>query len=170
MTKTVSEKAASESGLPHARHMTAAKGACLECGDVEAMQKHLDDDRQDVLVQDNAEGPFATLLPTNAADKQATTADARISARLSNPFSPVTSLVSSLPSPGKTLGGMASQSGAFDALAGVTSKLIDASGAHDGIITPPDDRLSVFVYWWGYELVMAPPTIMYLSSVHSTAG
>jgi hypothetical protein len=76
-----------------------------------------------------------------------------------------------IPTPGKLMGQLASSSGALNALAGVTARMIDASGSHEGkTLKPPMDRISIFVYWWGYELVLPPPSITYLSTVHSVAG
>ncbi|KAG8895312.1 hypothetical protein FRB99_000650 [Tulasnella sp. 403] len=37
---------------------------------------------------------------------------------------------------------------------------------HTGIY-PPVDRLSVLTYWWGYEVVIPPPSMKYLASCHS---
>ncbi|KAJ3525697.1 hypothetical protein NM688_g8365 [Phlebia brevispora] len=40
--------------------------------------------------------------------------------------------------------------------------LPDHSGIH-----PPTDRMSVLTYWWGFEIVMPPPSIEYLSQAPS---
>ncbi|KAF7793836.1 hypothetical protein EIP86_004957 [Pleurotus ostreatoroseus] len=37
---------------------------------------------------------------------------------------------------------------------------------HSGIY-PPTDRMSVLTYWWGFEIVMPPPSITYLSQAPS---
>ncbi|KAI0081903.1 hypothetical protein K474DRAFT_1586750 [Panus rudis PR-1116 ss-1] len=37
---------------------------------------------------------------------------------------------------------------------------------HTGVF-PPTDRMSVITYWWGFELVLPPPSIVYLSRVPS---
>lgn len=34
-------------------------------------------------------------------------------------------------------------------------------------VNPPTDRMSIITYWWGFELLMPPPSIKYLSSVPS---
>ncbi|GAA6003417.1 uncharacterized protein JCM10292_001577 [Rhodotorula paludigena] len=70
-------------------------------------------------------------------------------------------------SPGALGGLAAARSGAFDLLANVTGMLVEKSGARDGGFTPPLDRVSVFIYWWGFELALPPPTLRTLSSVAS---
>ncbi|KAI0277427.1 hypothetical protein BGY98DRAFT_980135, partial [Russula aff. rugulosa BPL654] len=40
---------------------------------------------------------------------------------------------------------------------------------HKGVF-PPTDRLSVLTYWWGLEILLPPPTLAYLSRVHSISG
>ncbi|KAF5321964.1 hypothetical protein D9619_001817 [Psilocybe cf. subviscida] len=41
----------------------------------------------------------------------------------------------------------------------------DHSGIH-----PPTDRMSVLTYWWGFELLLPPPSLEYLSRAHSVSG
>ncbi|GJN92524.1 hypothetical protein Rhopal_005554-T1 [Rhodotorula paludigena] len=87
----------------------------------------------------------------------------------SGPALPLTALATPFPavSPGALGGLAAARSGAFDLLANVTGVLVEKSGARDGGFTPPLDRVSVFVYWWGFELALPPPTLRTLSSVAS---
>ena len=40
---------------------------------------------------------------------------------------------------------------------------------HEGI-HPPKDRMSVFTYWWGFELVLPAPSLAYLSSAISISN
>ncbi|ESK97399.1 hypothetical protein Moror_17710 [Moniliophthora roreri MCA 2997] len=40
---------------------------------------------------------------------------------------------------------------------------------HAGVY-PPTDRMSVITYWWGLEILLPPPSIVYLNSVHSISG
>ncbi|KAF9024811.1 hypothetical protein BDZ89DRAFT_1162024 [Hymenopellis radicata] len=40
---------------------------------------------------------------------------------------------------------------------------------HNGIF-PPTDRMSVLTYWWGLEIALPPPSLDYLSNVHSISG
>ncbi|KAG5652348.1 hypothetical protein H0H81_005325 [Sphagnurus paluster] len=40
---------------------------------------------------------------------------------------------------------------------------------HAGIY-PPTDRMSVITYWWGFELVLPPPTLKHLADAKSIAG
>ncbi|BGP10202.1 hypothetical protein JCM10049v2_006085 [Rhodotorula toruloides] len=81
---------------------------------------------------------------------------------------PTVSAVSLPPvSPGALAGLAGAQSGAFELLADMTGALIGKSGAHQGVFVPPVDRISVFVYWWGFELSIPPATIKTLSSVAS---
>ncbi|KAI0088032.1 hypothetical protein BDY19DRAFT_891932 [Irpex rosettiformis] len=44
------------------------------------------------------------------------------------------------------------------------SILPDHTGVH-----PPTDRISVFTYWWGFELTLPPPSMVYLSNAPSIA-
>ncbi|GAA5823933.1 hypothetical protein JCM3770_004137 [Rhodotorula araucariae] len=82
---------------------------------------------------------------------------------------PLLSFGTGLPptSPGALGGLAAAKSGAFEILADVTGALIEKSGAHDGVYAVPQDRVSVFVYWWGFEICLPPPAIRTLSSVAS---
>ncbi|GAA5840460.1 hypothetical protein JCM9279_007332 [Rhodotorula babjevae] len=70
-------------------------------------------------------------------------------------------------SPG-ALGALAgAKSGAFELLANLSGALVDKSGAHEGVYGLPQDRVSVLVYWWGFEIALPPPAIRTLSSVAS---
>ncbi|KDR75916.1 hypothetical protein GALMADRAFT_1331812 [Galerina marginata CBS 339.88] len=40
---------------------------------------------------------------------------------------------------------------------------------HSGIY-PPTDRMSVLTYWWGLEVLLPPPSLVYLSSAQSISG
>jgi hypothetical protein len=40
---------------------------------------------------------------------------------------------------------------------------------HTGI-HPPQDRMSVLTYWWGLEVVLPPPSLVYLANAHSISG
>ncbi|KAL7008457.1 hypothetical protein EMMF5_002186 [Cystobasidiomycetes sp. EMM_F5] len=147
-----------------------------------AMRKHLAHTgslQDSVVVEDAGEGPFANPLPSSddeaengrdTANTPSGGADALWAARLQNVADRSNAIVSAIPTPGKMVGTLVEQSGAFDALAGVTGRLIQSSGSHNGKIVPPTDRLAILLYWWGYEIVLPPPTLMYLSSVHSIAG
>jgi hypothetical protein len=53
------------------------------------------------------------------------------------------------------------------ALGYATGKVISTD--HSGIY-PPTDRMSVLTYWWGLEVVLPPPSLEYLSNVHSVSG
>ncbi|KAF5393524.1 hypothetical protein D9757_000576 [Collybiopsis confluens] len=37
-------------------------------------------------------------------------------------------------------------------------------------IHPPTDRLSVLTYWWGFEVVLPPPSLVYLANAQSVSG
>ncbi|GAA5899741.1 hypothetical protein JCM8208_004551 [Rhodotorula glutinis] len=70
-------------------------------------------------------------------------------------------------SPG-ALGGLAgAKSGAFELLADLSGALVEKSGAHEGVYGLPQDRVSVLIYWWGFEIALPPPAIRTLSSVAS---
>ncbi|KIK67443.1 hypothetical protein GYMLUDRAFT_37565 [Collybiopsis luxurians FD-317 M1] len=43
--------------------------------------------------------------------------------------------------------------------------LPDHTGIH-----PPTDRMSVLTYWWGFEIVFPPPTMVYLANAQSISG
>ncbi|GAA6015552.1 hypothetical protein JCM10207_008635 [Rhodosporidiobolus poonsookiae] len=70
-------------------------------------------------------------------------------------------------SPGALGGLAAAKTGAFELLADVSGALVRRAGAHEGFGAPPGDRVSVFIYWWGYEVALPPPAIKVLSSVAS---
>lgn len=75
-----------------------------------------------------------------------------------------------LPTPGKVVGRVLSSTGFFNTLAGMTGRIIEYTGAHDDIVLqPPKDRMSVLIYWWGYELVLPPPSLAYLATANSVA-
>jgi len=40
---------------------------------------------------------------------------------------------------------------------------------HSGIY-PPTDRMSVLTYWWGLELLLPPPSLVYLGDAQSISG
>ncbi|ORY33356.1 hypothetical protein BCR39DRAFT_519394 [Naematelia encephala] len=51
----------------------------------------------------------------------------------------------------------------FDALLNAESKVYLYEGPSHAGISPPVDRLSIYTYWWGFELALPPPTLEYLS-------
>lgn len=110
----------------HAR----TRGACLDCPEAEAIEI-----TQSTAVAHSAE-PSSDLESSELA-----TTTMSMKERLNQLAG------SGIPSAGRVLGQMATSAGAFEALAGVTGRMIDSSGAHDGIVKPPDDRMSVLVYW-----------------------
>lgn len=153
----------------HANFRTRA--ACLECVDSEVLEEHTNHvntkspftDQGDIIsVPPVGEHP----LTPRGHSKQTTGADL-----FTGKFQALSAINSlGTPTPGKILGQVASSTGTFSALAGVTGRLIEASGSHEGLISPPSDRMSVLVYWWGYELVLPPPSLDYLANARSVAG
>lgn len=146
----------------HAKFKT--KAACLECTDVEALNIHTNNAKS--YFTDNA-GPNATTgEDPKGHTKQVSGADL-----FTGKYQALSSAAGDgLPTPGKILGQVATSTGTFSALAGVTGRLIEASGSHEGLIAPPSDRMSILVYWWGYELVLPPPSLIYLGNARSVAG
>jgi hypothetical protein len=65
-------------------------------------------------------------------------------------------MLSKVPSAGGLLGQAMASTSAFDALASKSGQLVAASNGHLGL-SPPLDRLSVLLYWWGFELAVPPP-------------
>ncbi|GAA5899708.1 hypothetical protein JCM6882_005418 [Rhodosporidiobolus microsporus] len=90
----------------------------------------------------------------------------------SNPPFVLLELPSSLSLPPTSVGAIgglaAAKTGVFEILADASGALIKSSGAHDQLsFAPPFDRISVFVWWWGFEIACPPPAMRFLSSVAS---
>lgn len=78
--------------------------------------------------------------------------------------------IPSLPatSPGALAGLGAAQTGVFELLADASGALVKKSGVHEGLLVkPPVDRVSIYIWWWGFEIMLPPPAIRALSSVAS---
>ena len=98
---------------------------------------------------------------------------------------PIINLMSSIPSAGSMLGTMVQQAGVYDALASVSGEMIGHALSE---VRPPRDRMSVFVCaytisqlpevilshnladYWGFEICLPPPSLVYLSKAHSLSG
>ncbi|CAE6517980.1 unnamed protein product [Rhizoctonia solani] len=76
-------------------------------------------------------------------------------------------LAGSVPTPGSLVDGMEKVGQTLMSLGFATTQAVLPS--HVGI-HPPQDRMSVLTYWWGYEVVFPPPTMRYLSHVNSISG
>lgn len=145
------------------------RAVCLECLDSEALDIHPEHGKSPFADQPSPSLTDATKASPIAAkghSKQTSGADlftGKFQALSAN-------AADGMPTPGKILGQVATSTGTFSALAGVTGRLIEASGSHEGLISPPCDRMSVLVYWWGYELVLPPPSLAYLGNARSVAG
>lgn len=77
-------------------------------------------------------------------------------------------LLSYLPSLGGALGQAGVQMGAFDALATTSGRLVATSSAHSSF-TPPVDRMSALLTWWGYEIAVPPPALAKLAQAHNVS-
>lgn len=156
--------AAPEGGV-HANFTTRA--ACLECLDPEAFNTHTQHTKSPF-----ADQPSPSLSePGSQVTLRGHTKQISGAELFTGKFQALsTATADGLPTPGKILGQVATSTGTFSALAGVTGRLIEASGSHEGLISPPADRMSVLVYWWGYELVLPPPSLEYLGNARSVAG
>ena len=157
-------------GLPasegvHANFTTRA--ACLECLDPEAFNAHAEHSKSPFADQPSPSlTESGTPVPPKGHTKQMSGADL-----FTGKFQALSATTADgMPTPGKILGQVATSTGTFSALAGVTGRLIEASGSHEGLISPPCDRMSVLVYWWGYELVLPPTSLAYLGNARSVAG
>lgn len=73
-------------------------------------------------------------------------------------------LTGSVPTPETVLQGIQKFTPQLIALLYASDQAIQRN--HSGIY-PPKDRLSVLTYWWGFELVLPPPSLAYLSRVQS---
>lgn len=139
------------------------KAACLEYTDVHALNVCMDRVASPFADDSNVEQP--TGDNPNGHTKQVRGVDL-----FTGKFRALSSVAGDgFPTPGKILGQVVTSTGTFAALADVTGRLIEASGSHEGLITPPCDRISILVYWWGYELVLPPPSLIYLSNARSVA-
>ncbi|CUA66901.1 Titin [Rhizoctonia solani] len=76
-------------------------------------------------------------------------------------------LAGSVPTPGSLVDGMEKVGQTLMSLGFATTQAVLPS--HVGI-HPPNDRMSVLTYWWGYEVVFPPPTMQYLSSAGSISS
>jgi hypothetical protein len=67
----------------------------------------------------------------------------------------------------------AQQSGAIDALATLSGAAVaTARGGEKAMleVRPPTDRMSIFIYWWGFEITLPEPSMSYLGTAHSVSG
>ncbi|QRV79523.1 hypothetical protein RhiJN_07538 [Ceratobasidium sp. AG-Ba] len=76
-------------------------------------------------------------------------------------------LAGSVPSTGSLADGMEKVGQTLMSLGFATTTAVLPS--HVGVY-PPKDRMSVLTYWWGYEVVFPPPTMLYLGKVKSISG
>lgn len=145
------------------------RAVCLECLDSEALDIHPEHGKSPFVDQPSpslTDSTKASPLAAKGHSKQTNGADL-----FTGKFQALSATAADgMPTPGKILGQVATSTGTFSALAGVTGRLIEASGSHEGLISPPCDRMSVLVYWWGYELVLPPPSLAYLGNARSVAG
>ncbi|EGG12773.1 uncharacterized protein MELLADRAFT_70486 [Melampsora larici-populina 98AG31] len=87
-----------------------------------------------------------------------------------NPSNGILNLVTGM-SLGTVLGVMARTSGLFDALATCTGEMIQHSEAHQNLIgLVPTDRVSLWKYWWGFEIALPPPSIANLEKTKSISA
>ncbi|KAH8918844.1 hypothetical protein BT69DRAFT_1300666 [Atractiella rhizophila] len=130
-----------------------AKKICLECGEedvVKLSSKKLDGDAKDSQPHVHPPQRANSAPPPDTG------------------FQNLLALPGFIPSPGDIVGQAGTSSGAYSVMADVSATLVNATGREVGDV--PVDRMSVFIYWWGYELFLPPPTIRYLSTVHSVSG
>ncbi|KAG8835315.1 hypothetical protein FRC17_004097 [Serendipita sp. 399] len=73
-------------------------------------------------------------------------------------------LAGSVPSPSAVSTGMMEITGQLLALGFATSKAVYPD--HAGVC-PPTDRMSVLTYWWGMEVCLPPPTLVFLANAKS---
>lgn len=149
------------------------RGVCLECSEIEFLVKKAGINDSSPFKDGHIPDVSVTPATTPQAEKQREASEVIPGTPFM--FSAKMRVLSkaaegAMPSPGKLLGQIASTTGTFDALAGVTGRLVEASGSHTGMVLPPDDRMSIFIYWWGYELVLPPASLATLGSAHSVAG
>lgn len=172
--KTVDdEKAGGQSStgkLPVKPTLAPVRATCLQCTDEEAMRDH-----QHVV--DAGQNGHGSHLNGHSKAEQATSSTPDASTN-SDPapekafLGRFTSLsTDGIPTPGSLLASLATSSGALNALASASGQLVESSGAHAQLSNaPPTDRISVLMYWWGYELVLPSKSLKYLANAHSVAG
>jgi hypothetical protein len=143
------------------------RAVCLECTDSEALSPKTDHDKSPFADKPNG-SPTTSKTPVSPTGHTKQMSGAEL---FTGKFQALSAVAGDgVPTPGKILGQVATSTGTFSALAGVTGRLIEASGSHEGLISPPCDRMSILVYWWGYELVLPPPSLKYLGNARSVAG
>ncbi|KAJ4483439.1 hypothetical protein J3R30DRAFT_3698256 [Lentinula aciculospora] len=76
-------------------------------------------------------------------------------------------LAGALPTAETVINGIEQVTPQLMALGYATGRAIipDHAGIH-----PPIDRMSVLTYWWGLEVVLPPPSLVYLANAHSISG
>lgn len=108
-------------------------------------------------------------LLTHQADTSRNEASGAMMSRL-NPSNGILNLVTGM-SLGTIVGVMARTSGLFDALATCTGEIIQRSEAHQNLIgLVPTDRVSLWKYWWGFEIALPPPSIANLEKTKSISA
>ncbi|KAG0151437.1 hypothetical protein CROQUDRAFT_651278 [Cronartium quercuum f. sp. fusiforme G11] len=112
------------------------------------------------------------IVPQTPPDSQSNTANKAegvFSSRL-QPSNQIVNLVTGL-SVGTVLSAIAETSGLFDALAACTAGMIEGTVAHRNLIgIVPTDRISLWNYWWGFEIALPPPSIAHLEKVQSVSS
>ncbi|KAM0754866.1 hypothetical protein T439DRAFT_352839 [Meredithblackwellia eburnea MCA 4105] len=81
---------------------------------------------------------------------------------------PAFTLISLPTSTGGVAGFAGAKAGAFDIAGQATGAIL--APLHQMDIDVPVDRLSVFTWWWGYELALPPPVLETLRSAHSISS
>ncbi|GAA6038449.1 hypothetical protein JCM8097_007656 [Rhodosporidiobolus ruineniae] len=112
--------------------------------------------------------PNAPSTPSFADSTPSATPDRKSS---NPPFAAldVSNTLAVVPTTAGAVGGLAAaKTGVFEILAGTTGALVEMSGVHDDMVdTPPLDRITILIWWWGFELAVPPPAMKFLASVAS---
>ncbi|GAA5969612.1 hypothetical protein JCM11641_008177 [Rhodosporidiobolus odoratus] len=151
-----------------------ADKARIIVADLKRMDGPPDDPASDLSALPSHATTRAYALPSLEDSAPSSTTDASPPSN-ANPANPpyivleLPSVTSLTPTSIGAWGGLAgAQTGVFEILADASGALVEKSKVHEGLtVSPPMDRVSVLVWWWGFELALPPPAIKTLSSVAS---
>ncbi|KAF8504237.1 hypothetical protein BU17DRAFT_23625, partial [Hysterangium stoloniferum] len=182
-----SRRASTESLVTHPdRGGTPIHAVCLPCTDEEAEELHFSRLRKGHSLVDTSSLSPTTPSPPSEDQADISTASLESLVSVLQNLQPVSLLESpdlgfgqpvsesnsgpltgSVPSPMAIMEGFEDITKQLMTLGLATSKTIYPS--HEGM-HPPEDRLSVLTYWWGFELVLPEPSVKYLAKVKSISG
>ncbi|KAI9442121.1 hypothetical protein H4582DRAFT_1809110 [Lactarius indigo] len=165
--------------LPDSASQTSApiRAVCLPYTDEEADEKHFSQLREVEHTKERTMDP-AFRLPTVALATVDSITEALKGLHIISLFTaPDLGLGQSGDGPGLLAGAVPTAETVINGIVQITPQLMALGYAtgrniipdHAGVY-PPVDRISVLTYWWGLELLLPPPTLVYLGRVQSISS